>query len=145
MSSVRYSITTPTALYSWQRACTSAIFYCYMNDILQPRKAENTKADVSRSPVQALGGLLRLLLGRLYQWALWARAHGHRIFFLFEGPPTGCGELNFLKLIILLPSQRSTVRETRQILSSEGPRSAGGGGAQGLNVGKDATGLLSSL
>jgi len=33
-------------------------------------------------------------------------------FFLFEGPPTGCGEINFKKLIILLPSQRSTVRET---------------------------------
>jgi len=33
-------------------------------------------------------------------------------FFLFERPPTGCGEI-FLKLIILLPSQRSTVRETR--------------------------------
>ena len=23
-------------------------------------------------------------------------------FFLFEGPPTGCGEINFLKLIIFL-------------------------------------------
>jgi len=56
------------------------------------------------------------------------------VFFLFEGPPTGCGEINFL-----LPSQRSTVRENRQILSSEGPRSAGG--AQGRNAGKDATGL----
>ena len=29
-------------------------------------------------------------------------AHGPRIFFLFEGPPTGCGERNYLKLIILL-------------------------------------------
>jgi len=35
------------------------------------------------------------------------------IFFLFEGPPTDCGEINLLKLIILLPSKRSTVRETR--------------------------------
>jgi len=34
-------------------------------------------------------------------------------FFLFGGPPTGCGEIIFLKLIIVLPSQRSTVRETR--------------------------------
>ena len=25
-----------------------------------------------------------------------------RYFFLFEGPPTGCGEINFSKLIILL-------------------------------------------
>jgi len=47
-------------------------------------------------------------------------------FFLFMGPPTGRGEISFFKLIILLPSQRSTVRETRYILSSEGPRSVGG-------------------
>jgi len=33
--------------------------------------------------------------GRLNQWAHWARAHGPRIFFLFEGPPTGCGEIIF--------------------------------------------------
>jgi len=39
--------------------------------------------------------------GRLNQWAHWARAQGPRIFFLFEGPPTGCGEI-FFKLIILL-------------------------------------------
>jgi len=32
--------------------------------------------------------------GRLSQWAHWARAQGPRIFFLFEGPPTGCGEIN---------------------------------------------------
>jgi len=51
--------------------------------------------------------------GRLNQWAHWARAQGPRIFFLFEWPPTGCGEIIFLKLIILLPSQSSTVRETR--------------------------------
>ena len=31
-------------------------------------------------------------------------------FFLFEEPETGCGEINFLKLII---SQRSILRETR--------------------------------
>jgi len=34
--------------------------------------------------------------GRLNQWAHWARAQGPRIFFLFEGPPTGCGEIKFL-------------------------------------------------
>jgi len=34
--------------------------------------------------------------GRLNQWAHWARAQGPRIFFLFEGPPTGCGEIIFL-------------------------------------------------
>jgi len=56
------------------------------------------------------------------------------IFVLFQGPPAGCGEINFFKLIILLPSQRSTVRETREILSSERPRSAGG--AQDPNAGK---------
>ena len=39
--------------------------------------------------------------GRLNQWAYWARAQGPRIF-AFEGPPTGCGEMNSLKLIILL-------------------------------------------
>jgi len=33
--------------------------------------------------------------GRLNQWAHWARAQGPRIFFLFEGPPTGCGEIIF--------------------------------------------------
>ena len=33
--------------------------------------------------------------GRLNQWAHWARAQGPRIFFLFEGPPTGCGEILF--------------------------------------------------
>jgi len=32
---------------------------------------------------------------RLNQWAHWARAQGSRIFFLFEGPPTGCGEIFF--------------------------------------------------
>ena len=32
--------------------------------------------------------------GRLNQWAHGARA-GPRIFFLFEGPPTGCGEIIF--------------------------------------------------
>ena len=40
--------------------------------------------------------------GRLNQWAHWARAQGPRIFFLFEGPPTGCGEIIFFKLITLL-------------------------------------------
>ena len=50
--------------------------------------------------------------GRLNQWAHWAHAQGPRIFFLFEGPPTGCGEINFFKLIILLFSQRSTVKDT---------------------------------
>ena len=35
--------------------------------------------------------------GRLNQWAHWARAHQSlRIFFLFEGPPTGCGKIIFL-------------------------------------------------
>ena len=41
------------------------------------------------------------LQGRLNQWAHWARAQGPR-FFLFEGPLTGCGEIIFFKLIILL-------------------------------------------
>ena len=40
--------------------------------------------------------------GRLNQWAQWARAQGPGFFFLFEGPLTGCGEINSLKLIILL-------------------------------------------
>jgi len=34
-------------------------------------------------------------------------------FFLFEGPPTRSGEINYLKLIILLLLQRSTVRKTQ--------------------------------
>ena len=46
--------------------------------------------------------LQRLQQGRLNQWAQWARAQGPRVFFLFEGPQTGCGEINFFKLIILL-------------------------------------------
>jgi len=33
--------------------------------------------------------------GRLNQRAHWARAQGPRDFFLFEGPPAGCGEVNF--------------------------------------------------
>ena len=33
--------------------------------------------------------------------------------FFFDGPPTGCGEINFFKQIILLHSPRSSVRETR--------------------------------
>ena len=32
--------------------------------------------------------------------------------------------------------------ETRWILSSEGPRSAGGGGGQGPNAGEDGTALI---
>jgi len=40
--------------------------------------------------------------GRLNQWAHWAHAQGPRISFSFWGAPTGCGEINFLKLIILL-------------------------------------------
>ena len=32
--------------------------------------------------------------GRLNQWAHWARAQGHRIFFM-RGPATGCGEIIF--------------------------------------------------
>ena len=39
--------------------------------------------------------------GRLNHWAHWARAHGSRIFSSFRGPPTGCGEINFSKLIFL--------------------------------------------
>ena len=40
--------------------------------------------------------LASLLQGRLKQWTHWARAQGPRILFLFEGPPAGCGEINFL-------------------------------------------------
>jgi len=32
---------------------------------------------------------------RLNQWAHWARAQGPRIVFLFQGLPTGCGEIIF--------------------------------------------------
>ena len=51
-----------------------------------------------------------LCQGRLNQWAHWARAQGPRIFFYFEGPPTGCGEINFFRLTILFPED-CTVRE----------------------------------
>jgi len=40
--------------------------------------------------------------GCLNQWAHWARAQGPRIFFLFEGPPTGCDEIIFLKTNYLI-------------------------------------------
>ena len=40
--------------------------------------------------------------GRLNQRAHWARAQDPRIIFLFEGPPTGSGEIKIFKLIILL-------------------------------------------
>ena len=46
--------------------------------------------------------------GRLNQWA---RAQCPRIFFSFWGAPNWMWWNKFLKLIILLPSQRSTVRE----------------------------------
>jgi len=39
--------------------------------------------------------------GRLNQWAHWARTCPGPPDF-FDGPLTGCGEINFLKLIILL-------------------------------------------
>ena len=63
---------------------------------------------------------------------------GPRIFFLFEGPPTGRGEINVLRLIILLPSQISTVRERGKYFLARGPVRLSG--AQGPNAGKDATG-----
>ena len=53
--------------------------------------------------------------GRLNQWAHWARAQGFQDFFLFEGPPTGCGEINFLKLIILLLMLLHDRTNTRKI------------------------------
>jgi len=39
--------------------------------------------------------------GHLNQWAHWACAQAPG-FFSFWGAPTGCGEINFFKLIILL-------------------------------------------
>jgi len=51
---------------------------------------------------QPLAKILDPPLGRLNQWAHWARAQGRRIFFLSKGLPTGCGKINFFKLIILL-------------------------------------------
>ena len=42
-------------------------------------------------------------------------------FFFFLRDPNWLWWNNFLKLIIFLPSERSTVRETRLILTSEGP------------------------
>jgi len=53
-------------------------------------------ADVARSVVfvsVCVLGDVRCGQGRLNQWAHWARAQGPRIFFLFEGPPTGFGEI----------------------------------------------------
>jgi len=40
--------------------------------------------------------------GRLNQWAHWAFAQDPRIFFLFEGPPTGCGEISFLNNYLIV-------------------------------------------
>jgi len=73
--------------------------------------------------------------GRLNQWAHWARADpAPDFFFLFEGPPTGCGEIIFLKLIILL---LMVLHDQGPRIFSEGPRWLEG--AQGPNAGKDGT------
>jgi len=40
--------------------------------------------------------LIVITQGRLNQWAHWARAQGPGFFFLFDGPPIGCGEIIFL-------------------------------------------------
>jgi len=90
-------------------------------------------ADITCNPQQSIDSLPRLIRVTTtlhtatidistYDCHLQCRAiltNGHTVhvsrapgFFLFEGPPTGCGEINFLKLTILLPSQRSPVRET---------------------------------
>ena len=42
--------------------------------------------------------------GRLNQWA---PAQGPRIFFLFEGPPTGCGEIKLIILLLMLLHYRT--------------------------------------
>jgi len=60
---------------------------------------------------------LYTLQGRLNQWTS-GTCPGPPDFFSFWGAPNWLWWNNFLKLIILLPSQRSTVRETWWILSS---------------------------
>jgi len=50
--------------------------------------------------------------GRLNQWAHWARAQGPRIFFLFERPPTGCGEIRVPKA----PMQVKTALHKTQLI-----------------------------
>jgi len=54
----------------------------------------------TRGSVHSMNGAL-FWTAVLTNWAHWAHAQGPR-FFSFWGPPTGCGEINFLKLIILL-------------------------------------------
>ena len=64
---------------------------------------------VKRSLFRSVSGVGRSLVLMSVSWsqssrnqlARSARAQGPG-FFLFEGPPTGCGGVNFLKLIILL-------------------------------------------
>jgi len=62
----------------------------------------------TRGSVHSMNGAL-FWRAVLTNWAHWAHAQGPR-FFSFWGPPTGCGEINFLKLIILLQQNRPTVK-----------------------------------
>jgi len=71
--------------------------------------------------------------------AHWARAQGPTIFFLSEGPPTDCGEINLLKLtnyLITLAKINCTEKPGKYFLA-RGPVRLGG--AQGPSAGKDAT------
>ena len=45
--------------------------------------------------------------GRLNQWAHWARAQGPGFFYLCEGPPTGCGEIKLIILLLMLLHDRT--------------------------------------
>ena len=73
-----------------------------MNKDYQMQFSAQNKLDIVRQ-TQFLTGRRQ---GRLNQRAHWARAQGAGYFFFFLRAPTGCGEINSLKLIILLPSQR---------------------------------------
>jgi len=63
---------------------------------MAPAAARRAAIDRNLLPVgRSAANPLHAAQGRLNQWAHWARAQGPRIFFLFEGPLTGCGEIFF--------------------------------------------------
>ena len=58
--------------------------------------AKEGNATRERAISRQEGKVCRYNQGRLNQWAHWARVQGPRIFFIFEGSPTDCGEIIFL-------------------------------------------------
>ena len=85
-----------------QATCTKKIGedrMCSSEDMIADRQT-HTHRQTDRQ-TDTLITILRSDQGRINQWAHWARVQAP-VFFLFEGPPTGCGERIFLTIILLL-------------------------------------------